>query len=384
MPGDDGGGDEWAFSEWQDYVAGRHARENDAVHPHAAEVERPTTRRTLTAVRGAFERAERRGWIKGGWPESGRIDDLRAVRAIRAHHATERSAEAIRAGDGKTLRAMIGSQEDPPDLSSLRTIQTIKDVLTGDAALTYVFGHMGNGKSFAASLFAEIWKSEMGERAEVASNTRTIDAARYLGTWGELQDWMIEDEEIVLAGDARPKLFIFDEASSVASGRGKDGYEASTKLATMCYKIRKYGGMLIIIGHDGKDVHPAVREMCVAFHKTGTKTGQFFRDVKNRKGHDPITDPLEGIPVPSPEWQPNTYDTANWSWKADGGEIDPEEVEEGVWLSVVRTCYEEGLSARQAADYVRYSRDWTSRRYRWLEQGEFPHGKADAALEGIA
>lgn len=377
----DGNG-EWAASESKDWKDGRHRRDNQHVLPHAGETRTRQSRQFLTAVHGAFERSVARGWVDSRWPE--KAQDSAQYRSLQTSHATEGYSWAVEGGDAAGLRAYVGSQEHEPDISSIRTNDAIRDLLTGDAAMTYIFGHMGNGKSMFASLMAELWLGEMPANAMVASNTRTIDEAEWVSSWPELQNWMLEDEETVLAGKATPKLFIFDEANSHASGRGKDGWDASTKLATMCYKIRKHGGSLIVVGHDGKDIHPAVRELCTAFHKTGTKTGQFYRSVSNRKGQEPITEPLTGIPMPDKSWQPNTYDLANWSWGSESDEsegIEGSDAYRDMALWTIIKCKEQGLSNRETAKYVPYSHEYVRTRYNEFKDDD-KHADVVGRVEG--
>lgn len=366
----DGNG-EWAASESKDWKDGRHRRDNRHVLPHAGETRTRQSRQFLTAVHGAFERSVARGWVDSRWPD--KAQESAQYRSLQTSHATEGYSRAVEGGDAAGLRAYVGSQENQPDISGIRVLQTLEDLITGDASMLYVFGHMGNGKSMFASLMAEMW-DQATPGGEIAANSRTIDAARWVSSWPELQNWMVEDETTVLAGQATPKLFIFDEASSNASGRGRDGWEASTKLATMVYKIRKYGGSLIIIGHDGKDVHPAVRELCTAFHKTGTKTGQFYRSVSNRKGKNPITDPLTGIPMPDKKYQPNTYDLAPWSWGIDGADettessgVEASDAYKDMALWTIIRCKEQGMSNRETAKYVPFSHEYVRTKYKEYE-----------------
>lgn len=382
---DDSNG-EWAGSESKDWKDGRHRRENSHVLAHAGEIRGDRrARQYATTLNGAYERAAQRGWLTGGgWPST--VEETLTYRMMMDYHGTEGFGDALEAGDAAGVRHYVGSQEDTPDLSGMRTLQAIKDLITGDASMLYIFGHMGNGKSFFASLIAEIWADET-PGGIVGGNTRTIEAADWLGTWDELKDWMHEDQQTVLAGEATPKLFIFDEGSSKASGTGKDGYDAKTKLATMCYKIRKHGGNLIVIGHDGKDIHPAVREMCTVAHKTDKKTAQFFREVRNRKGHDPLTPPLEGIPLPDKQWQPNTYDTADWSWgdsDAEDGGVSAEDAYDDMAVWTVVQCMSEGLSARETAKFVPFGKSKCNTLWNEYEDGGAARDIADSVTGVIA
>ncbi|MFW5903145.1 MAG: 3-hydroxyacyl-CoA dehydrogenase family protein, partial [Halolamina sp.] len=110
--------------------------------------------------------------------------------------------------------------------------------------------------------------------AILASNISTWEEAdEWCPSYGSLRELLDRNLERLPEGgvtareDAVPILFVFDEASSHASGRGQDGYEAGQKLGPLVYKIRKARAGLIIIGHDGKDVHPAVRTQALVIQK---------------------------------------------------------------------------------------------------------------------
>jgi len=121
----------------------------------------------------------------------------------------------------------------------------------------------------------------------------------WLANYGELKEWFTQDGD-PMHNQQRPKLFIFDEASSSAGGSGSDGHNTKKKMGPLAYKIRKYGGSLIVIGHDGKDVHPLIRELGTAIHKEGLKEATFYQDVRNRRGHRPI---MSVTGIPETDWR---------------------------------------------------------------------------------
>jgi len=154
-------------------------------------------------------------------------------------------------------------------------------------------------------------------------------------------------------------------------------------MGPLAYKIQKYGGALIIIiiGHDGKDVQPLIREMGVCVHKEGLNRATFYRDVKQRSGVGELAT-VEWIP--ETDWRYDDKEATAWSWHEHGdGEdgLETEEAAENCHLWTVRECYREGLLARELAKFVPYSRDWMNRRFNWIEDGEFPDEMADAAEE---
>ena len=96
MSGEPNNSGEWAASESKDWKDGRHRRENRHVLAHAGEVRRPTSRRALTAMRGAYERAYHRGWLGEGWPSS--FEETRLYAELMAHHGTEGFSQMVEQG----------------------------------------------------------------------------------------------------------------------------------------------------------------------------------------------------------------------------------------------------------------------------------------------
>ncbi len=362
-----GGNGEWAASESKDWKDDRHRRENEHVQPHAAEVRDSTARRTLTAMEGAYRRAYRRGWLSDEWPES--IRKANIYEDLRDHFDTEAFSERVEQGDAAGLRAHVGSQSDGVDVSGWHNIEAIREIATERHLRLYIYGEPGSGKTRSGCLIARHWLTERASNARVLTNIRTLaeqqERVNWVAEWSALQETMDREMDDILSESVRPFLFLFDEASSQASGSGKDGYEAKQKLATLVYKIRKFGGALVIIGHDGKDVHPAVRELCKVLEKEDKKTAQFYETVRNREGREPITSRITGWP--DSQWSPNDKDPAPWSWSTSDG-TDMEEIEPRDWAiyHAVR-ARQAGVSNEIAAETVGYSTAWLSKKY---EDGE--------------
>jgi len=387
--GDSGG--EWAISESKDWKDGRHRRTNSFVLDHAGEVNRQSTRRFLTALENAYQRAARLGWIDSDWPEDVKDTDL--YRSIRRNQDTEAFDNRVSEGDYAQLRAHTGSQRDEVDVSGWRDIERIREVVTERHLRLYIYGEPGNGKTRAGCLVARHWLEEMQENTAssdldpvILTNIRSLaaqqDSCIWVSNWPELQEMMSTEMDDILNETTRPFLFLFDEASSQAAGRGKKGHEASTKLATLVYKIRKYGGAIVSIGHDGKDLHPAVRELCIALEKTDKKVARFYRSVKNRSGVDPITPEITGWP--DSMWTPNDKDPAPWSWsdpetgesaENDGHIQSEEEFKELAIWSLVRYRERNQDDAvgwdKYASEYLNgaYSGEWCRRRWNEYRDG---------------
>ncbi len=54
----------------------------------------------------------------------------------------------------------------------------------------------------------------------------------------------------------QPKAFVGDEFSTNASGTGEDGQKVRKLMGPLVFKIRKYNGCFIYIGHDESSIHP--------------------------------------------------------------------------------------------------------------------------------
>lgn len=390
-----GNGGEWAGSESKDWKDGRHKRSNANVRSHAGIVRDRQTRRHLTAMRRVYDRAYREGWIDSSWPE--RFEDTQVYRDRLAYHETETFSDRLEGGEAAALRHHIGSQAEKVDVSGWRDIERIRDLAIERHLRLYIYGEPGNGKTRSACTVGRHWlderRAEGHHDAYVVTNIRTLvgedESIKWVSNWAELQGRVDRDLDEVLADQVTPVLFLFDEASSQASGNGKDGHEASTKLATLVYKMRKFGAAIVIVGHDGKDLHPAVRELCLVLHKKEKKVARFYESVNNRKPKGPLTPEINGWP--DSMWKPNDKDPAPWSWD-DGSSDDPVENGEhiarddafrelAIWTVIhERTrdlaADEERLSfdkiAARRLDGA-FSGEWCRRR--WNEYDEGDHGE---------
>lgn len=383
--------DVYTPAQYREHQDGHGVRDPEA-HPHAGIVRDEQVSRYLSVVSETYDPTAE--YVEDGRPLPGRAADLEEVSRPRRMAATETARNALDVGDMPALKHLTGDQQQRADVSGLKAIDQLRAFVNGPAAMFYLWAEPGSGKTNFALLLAQLWKRQRNESALLGSNIRTLretdewvdddgtERDGWLSSFGELEEWIQQDGD-PLHNDQQPKLFIFDEASSSAGGSGGDGYQTKQKMGPLAYKIRKFGGSLIVIGHDGKDVHPLIREMGVAVHKDGKKEAAFYDDVQNRKG---VGERLRVSGIPPTDYRYNDKEPTAWSWSDNRQDDDLEasDAADDVDLWTVRECYQADLSAREAAKFVRYSRDWTSRRYRWLNKDEFPHDRADRAAEVIA
>ncbi|WP_247003678.1 hypothetical protein [Halosolutus gelatinilyticus] len=192
-----------------------------------------------------------------------------------------------------------------------------------------------------------------------------------------------------------------DEHPAHAHGDG-DVYEHGQTLIGRRDLLRRSavaGGAIaaaiVIVGHDGKDLHPAVRELCLVLQKKDKKIARFYESINNRKPKQPITPEITGWP--DSMWKPNDKDPAPWSW-ADGSDDGSAENGEhiaredafrelAIWTVIHERTRELGDDEdRLSFDKISqkrldgaYSGEWCRRRWKEYEGGE--HGNVVAGVQ---
>ena len=302
-------------AELRSYIEGNLSEDNTDVYDHAGLVDNPNVRELLSFMESAYngKHKEMPHFFKN--TKMGEI--------LRKSSATETATKAVKEGNISQMKFISGKQSYTNDVSSIHTIINLRDKLGQDAYIQYLFGHMGNGKTDFAILQAEL--SFIEHNTDVGTNIKSLAEERghitYIPQYGDLMKWLAEGREVnsidEIANsdiDVSDKLFLFDEASSHASGYADDAYETQKKLGTLVKKIRKVGGNLIVIGHTGKDVHPDIRRItndCVK--KSNLKQAEYYKAVNEQGKGQGHKETLSGIPQTN--W--NEYDTQEitvWDW----------------------------------------------------------------------
>ena len=235
-------------------------------------------------------------------------------------HASQRLSTAVQNGNKSIINHFLGVVDTNTSLSHIQVYERFRNWVSREASVTYIAANMGYGKTDFALLMAEIWKSSLegstknGKpvRLEVASNVKSCQQTKSITTQPDLAEWMEDrgdDEEEVF------KLFVFDEASSHASGYTKDASKVQQQLSSMIKLMRKNGGNIIIIGHTGKDVHPDVRRLSDFVQKESKKEAVVFEDVREGAGNDMKFELSE---IPPTSWRFDTKEESTWEWASGG------------------------------------------------------------------
>ncbi len=320
----------------------------------------------------------------------GEYDGLEEVEEILSLEGTETARQALDAGDMPTLKHLTGDQNERADVSGMKAIQQVDEIIQDPAPVIVIIGDMGTGKTDLACLLAQRAKHLLGIE-KVASNIPTLRETDqwtdqdgetrdgFVPGWQSMEEWVQQDGD-PLEEEQSPKLFIGDEFSSGGDGTGKSGYMMRKLMGPLVFKIRKYSGMLIYVAHDESSIHPLLWRVGYIFQKSDLKQARVADRIKNGKVKD-VQFEIDGIPAT--DWRYDTKDPATWSWTGAEDEEEPEpgEVAYDVAVWTVKACKEDGLSHRETAKFVPFGKSWVGDRWPEIQEGE--HDEAMDRVEAI-
>ena len=352
--------------ELREYARGELAEADHSDISRAAGLVRDSeVRDLLVFAEQAYERhsdVEDREFWSTPWAEE------RLTRA-----ASRTASRAVKSGNVSQMAYIRGWVEYESDVSGLHAVRQLENWLcTSEATkLVYIAALMGRGKTDLALTFLQVvnhFYDRLRESSpdsvdvpdpEFAANLRVSTppsepSVRLLDNYDLLAEW---------AGDGSSDMerwFIFDEASTELTAQsGSNAQDVAEVMAPFVKKMRKKGVNMIVIGHDRRDVHPAIRSLADFVDKTGLKTASFYSGIKNREPSGHLFD-LSGIPPTS--WEFDTDDMADWSWGSalddveedvDGTVVDEQDLKR---LAAIRgaSVYDhvEGVTLTEAADMV--------------------------------
>jgi predicted XRE-type DNA-binding protein len=297
---------------------------------------------------------------------------------ILKRHASRRATRAINNGNRSVAAYLSGTPSYDSDVSGLQAINTLSRWLieSEQCKLIYAAALMGRGKTDFALLLLEIIqdhyrriRSTVGSdheipRPEFATNFRARPPEGSETTVREIHRFseLLERGERGSSDDVR--WFVFDEASSELTAQsGANAQEVAEVFAPFVKKMRKMGINMIVIGHDRRDVHPAIRSVASFVDKTGTKTAEIYEGIKQR---EPYGHKLSISGIPPTSWRFDTDDVASWEWDArledlegaeDGSELEDRDdlIARDEWLSwrdqrIASIYYGTDLSQRDVAE----------------------------------
>jgi len=361
--------DLYTAAQYREHVERQGHRDPDA-YPHAAVTSDSDLSRFLSVIEAEYDPESE---CDGAETMPGRAADLDAVTAIRRMEATEEGRRALHDGHPATLKYQTGDVGQQADVSGLKAIQDIDHLIDGPAPVVVVIGEMGAGKSNFAGLLGQRFRHK-NPQALIGSNIKSLreksewedergrERDGFLPSFPALKEWLQQDGN-PLEHDQTPKLAILDELSSEASGSGKSGQLTRKLMGPLVFKVRKYGGALIVIAHDESSIHPMLWRVGVVVKKVSQKRAVVADRITNGEIRGVQTE-IDGIPPT--DWRYNDKEASSWSWRETSSEGDEPAVAEmdvkRVSMWTIAQWMEEGRSPRAIAENVPYShqtvRNW--------------------------
>lgn len=353
--------DLYTWAQYREHVEGRGHRDPDA-YGHAGGTRDPELSRYLSVIEAEYDPDECRN------PERmpGQARDLEMVRRVRRMEATEEGRRALANGDPGTLKYQTGDTGQQADISGWKAMQDAEELVDGPAPVVVIIGEMGAGKSDFAGLLGQHYV-HANPGTKVGTNIKSLreksvwtddrgrDRDGYIPTFPALKEWLRQDGD-PLQNEQVPKLAILDELSSEASGSGKSGQLTRKLMGPLLFKIRKYGGALIVVAHDESSIHPMLWRLGKIVKKQSQKRAVVANRIENGKLRD-VENEIEGIPPT--DWRMNDKEASAWSWTASNSDSDETEIAETdvkrVTMWTIAEGKEDGKTNREIAENVPYS-----------------------------
>jgi hypothetical protein len=246
------------------------------------------------------------------WPS--RAENTEKYERILRRWTSKILSKAVHNGHDRVINRFLGIVEEETSIDGVQVMLRFIKWVSSEAGVFYLAGHMGTGKTDFGLLMLEVFHRNLedSERGvKIATNIKSTaehhDHVEFIDNQPGLQGWLEDGGEY--------KMFLFDEASSHASGYSGDASKVTRQFRSMIRLIRKNNGSMVIVGHDGKDLHPTVRELADYVEKQDKKDAAAFESVNDREGEDKKFDLSE---IPETNLWYNTKEASTWEWASDG------------------------------------------------------------------
>lgn len=211
---------------------------------------------------------------------------------------------ALRESDIDRQSAMVGLDRSSGAGGTSQLLDFVERIEEG--YIGYIYGDMGAGKTDFAVHLSELFARLRGGDAAIGSNIKSFERAETIERYDALEEWVTESSE--------EQLFVWDEASSSASGYSSDSYDVTDLFRTLLQSFRKHNSNLLMIGHTGKDIHPHIRRQCNdVIHKESKTEAAIYERIDDSvpKGHRYTLEDLEAT-----SWNYDTREMSRWFWES--------------------------------------------------------------------
>ena len=302
-------------------------------------------------------------------------------REIIANCSTTTLNDAVRHGNVSQMKTGTGltgqDDEDGADLLSRAA-----DQLSFEGSIGLVFGAPGAGKTATTLDVAMTWKARTG--GSLIGNT----------SWDGYDRVVKSDEEMVeaMASIEGPVLAVLDEIAQELSGFGS-GNKAAEQFSNGLLFIRKkeeeHGprpkkGSVLMVGHTRTKTAKSIRRVAsFAIEKPSRSKPDRARLLESEGGKDEWEEgqTFQGLTDTAanyPEHEASEFGIVLDDDGDDDEGPDAEDIQRNQQIAtVLRAVVKQGMSKKDAADLVDFSRHWVGERVSEYEKGEY-QGLIDA------
>lgn len=239
--------------------------------------------------------------------------------------ATDVATNAARDGSDSLMGYLSGLTQQSIDSSQLQALMELLGRVRRDGYLATFFGRTDNGKTNVGLLMAELAMLD-SQAVHLVTNITSVQGSVPESRLHVVESYPELDRTVEQLAEFGKKPFVLlDEFSSHGSGYSADRGDVEESMRRFVRKAAKTSSRVVVLGHDGQDVHPTVREfgddilMCGVDETTGivdddytpTYWVEFYESIENRDPQDLVLR-LDDVPKTSFTYNPDEF--TSWSW----------------------------------------------------------------------
>jgi len=174
--------------------------------------------------------------------------------------------EALKDSSKDRLAYATGKSENKAELSSLTLQKRLVDYFKVKGKVFVMSGNPDSGKTNFALVIAYLLN--MMEDITVLSNMESVKEFETVKTFDKLEQ---------RANELDRWLYILEDASNHLSGYQMDREMVEEKIRPFKNELAKNGGIMILMGHSGVDIHPDIRRNSMLIDKKNKKSAKIHR-----------------------------------------------------------------------------------------------------------
>lgn len=285
---------------------------DEDLHRHSGHVSDPELSHALSVACGLVD----------GFEDSALYNEtVKAAGSLQATRAAEEGNDAL-------LGYLGGLTDDSITSSEVQGLVQLMHRCRRPGYLSTFFGRTDGGKTNFALLGSELAMHD-NDLVDLVTNITSVKGSVPESRLHVVEDYpTLERTNHMLKDMGRRPYNVLDEFSSHASGYAADRGDVEETMRLFCRLLAKLDAAATVIGHDGGDVHPTMRDFShdIVWMKVREETGltepgyepdyraEFYESVNNR---EPEGHRFTLSRVPQCSWSYNPDERTSWAWEVE-------------------------------------------------------------------